>query len=186
MAEMDKRLKVIQKQTGGINVTMIAEKPSIATVIAHVLSNNKCKVKKYNGFSRYEFEGEFRGKKAFFTIISVFGHLYLKHFEHQTKSYEIDPHDLIDGDIKDYPADYNQKNRKDRKQHFRTSDLVDYLSYWIDGTHALVLWLDNDITGENICYQILRMIDITKTRCKIENVIRAKFSSLAPQDIFTW
>lgn len=129
MAEMDKRLKDIQKATGGINVTMIAEKPSIAMVIAHVLSNNQCTKKKYNGFYRYEFKGLFRGKKAFFTIISVFGHLYKKHYEHQTKSYEIDPHDLIDGDVKDYPADYNQQARKDKKHHFRISDLVDYLSY---------------------------------------------------------
>jgi DNA topoisomerase IA len=130
MAAFDIRLENIQKETGGgINVTMIAEKPSIAKVIAHVLSNNTCERKSYNGFVRYEYKGEFRGKKAFFTIISVFGHIYKKHYEHQTKSYEVDPHDLIDGDIKDYPADFNQNERKDKKHRFEISKLVDYLSF---------------------------------------------------------
>ena len=61
----------------GINVTMIAEKPSVAKFIAHVLSNNKCKTKHTQGFTRYEYYGEFKKKEAFFTVVSVYGHLYM-------------------------------------------------------------------------------------------------------------
>ena len=63
-------------KNNGINVTMIAEKPSVAQVIAKVLSNNQCKMKRFKKFTRYEYYGKFRGIKAFFTVVYVNGHIY--------------------------------------------------------------------------------------------------------------
>ena len=93
MKELAKRLKRIESETKGVNVTMIAEKPSVARVMANVLyqyfNNHEDKnmhqssshkdpriEKSEDGFTRFEFYGEFFGAKAFFTITSVFGHIY--------------------------------------------------------------------------------------------------------------
>ena len=89
--ELAKRLKRIESETTGVNVTMIAEKPSVARVMANVLyqyfhedkkmhQSSSHKIprieKSEDGFTRFEFYGEFFGAKAFFTITSVFGHIY--------------------------------------------------------------------------------------------------------------
>ena len=57
------------------------------------------------------------------------------------------------------------------------------MSYYLHDTDVLILWLDNDRVGENICFQILRLVDYNQVKCAIENVLRVQFSSLAPLDI---
>ena len=46
---------------------------------------------------------------------------------------------------------------------------------------VLLLWLDCDLEGENIAYEV---IDVATTRNKRLDIYRAKFSALIPRDIF--
>ena len=49
------------------------------------------------------------------------------------------------------------------------------------GIDYIVLWLDCDREGENICFEVLSVI--SKNIKNRNNVFRAKFSSLTPHDI---
>jgi len=59
-------------------VLMVAEKPSIASSIAHILGGSDVNTRK--GISPMcpvdEFNGSFRGGSAFFRVTSVAGHVY--------------------------------------------------------------------------------------------------------------
>jgi DNA topoisomerase-3 len=49
----------------------------------------------------------------------------------------------------------------------------------------IVLWLDCDKEGENICYEVLEICkrNIPRSSPKVQRVYRAKFSSIANKDI---
>lgn len=49
----------------------------------------------------------------------------------------------------------------------------------------IVLWLDCDREGENICYEVLEICkkNIPRSSVKVQRVYRAKFSSIANKDI---
>jgi len=66
-----------------IEVLMLAEKPSLAKIIAYVLSRGGKKFRTYTekGLTIYTYEGRFKGKKAFFTVSSIRGHVYQDNFK---------------------------------------------------------------------------------------------------------
>src|SRR5690606_29365127 len=76
MNALDKRIAKIAKKLGGINVTFIAEKPSVGARIAEVLSNNNFKEDPWYDFPRRIFYGTFRGVKACFRVVATYGHIY--------------------------------------------------------------------------------------------------------------
>ena len=47
----------------------------------------------------------------------------------------------------------------------------------------MVLWLDCDKEGENICFEVLDICKQNIPRSKIQRVYRAKFSSIAEKDL---
>jgi hypothetical protein len=77
-------LKRINKN--GIEITIVAEKPSVAQAIAKILGpcdNSKkgkarfgFKLEKWMGFKSFHFPGRFRGIPANFKVISTYGHIY--------------------------------------------------------------------------------------------------------------
>lgn len=47
----------------------------------------------------------------------------------------------------------------------------------------MVLWLDCDREGDNICFEVLDVCKTNIPQSKRQRVFRAKFSSIAPKDI---
>lgn len=76
MPKLLKRLKKIETVKGGINVVMIAEKPSVAQVISKVLSKDKVNDFQDDGFCVFEYEDKFHDIKAYFRVLSTYGHIY--------------------------------------------------------------------------------------------------------------
>jgi hypothetical protein len=81
MTVMKRHFRDLQKNKGGINVVMIAEKPSVARAIANALApkiegRQNIFKDRWKGFSSYEFYGRFHGVNAYFYVLSLFGHLY--------------------------------------------------------------------------------------------------------------
>ena len=64
---------------------MVAEKPSIAHSISIILSKNNYKKYFHQTMYIYTFKGNFKGRKAFFTVTSVKGHIYENLYGHKYK-----------------------------------------------------------------------------------------------------
>jgi len=157
-------------------VLMIAEKPTIAETIAHILGKG---VKSRKGLSKlvhvHEYEGDFYGTPAFFKVTSVAGHVYERDFPKEYNNWnQVDPKMLFDAET--------MKIDNPKENHHMTKHLLQEAK----GVDYLVLWLDCDREGENICFEI---IDTIKHLLPDENTVgeqvifRAKFSSLAEKDI---
>jgi len=95
-----------------IEVLMIAEKPSLAKIITYVLRERNFKVYTENGLTIYTYEGRFKGKKAFFTISSIHGHIYQNNFINY-RHYGDDINDLYDEKIvKSLKKNADDNNKK--------------------------------------------------------------------------
>jgi DNA topoisomerase-3 len=133
-----------------ITVLMVAEKPSICNSVAEALYKSA----RHSGkpISRnksppvYEFESTFLGKPATFRITSVTGHLYSLDFPSSYQSWDkVDPADLFSAPT------------------MKTTDgkggIIKHLEREAKGTDALVLWMDCDREGENICFEVIHTIE---------------------------
>lgn len=122
------------------------------------------------------FDGQFLGQPATFKMTSVIGHVLSIDFPKEYQSWEkTDPVTLFDA-----PTVKNEANPKARvAKHLQTES---------KGMDALVLWLDCDREGENICFEV---IDNTSRYLsspvpgvlKKQRIFRAKFSALSAQEI---
>ena len=82
--------------------------------------------------------------------------------------YETDPHDYLDEEVVEYESDFKERKSKMKRRNrsdIPTRDLISNLKYVLEGSHLIVLWLDNDSAGENICFQIMNMIEREKIDC---------------------
>lgn len=105
-----------------------------------------------------------------FTITSVKGHLYYREFPSQYQDRTAtDPRTLFDAETLSIPT---------------SPALVGLLQHLGTGIDHLVLWLDCDPEGENICFEVIRVVKPKMIRKDgLTNVWRAKFSSVTPKDI---
>ena len=152
-------------------ILMVAEKPSIANSLANALSKGRHTSRK--GVSQavqvHEFQGTFQGQSAFIKITSVAGHVYTTDFPPQYQNWDrTEPVTLFDAEVVKIEA--NPKTR-----------LPAHLKAEAKGVSHLVLWLDCDREGENICFEVIRNVKPSLSNPK--NVWRAKFSSLVPSDL---
>lgn len=156
-----------------MKVLMVAEKPSIADAIANAMAGQDSERKSHKraGVPVHTYRGTFRGRRAQFVCTSVRGHLFGT----------------------DFPSTYQDRSATDPRTLFSaptlkiptSQGLVRCLEQLGNGADHLVLWLDCDAEGENICFEVLRVVAPKMTRRKevMENVWRAKFSAVTPKDI---
>ncbi|XP_022705600.1 DNA topoisomerase 3-beta-1-like isoform X2 [Varroa jacobsoni] len=154
------------------SVFMVAEKPSLAQSLANILSNGSCKTRKtINGAcSVHEWSGSFLGSNgARFKMTAVCGHIMTT----------------------DFPCIYNHWDRVDpaelflipveKKEASPKLQMPRMLAKEATNCDTVVLWLDCDKEGENICFEILDAIQGSIKRGA--SIFRARFSSITEKDV---
>eukprot|EP00921_Rhytidocystis_pertsovi_P010947 GHVQ01017627.1.p1 GENE.GHVQ01017627.1~~GHVQ01017627.1.p1 ORF type:complete len:865 (-),score=112.32 GHVQ01017627.1:231-2825(-) len=159
---------------------MVAEKPSIAETLATALSDGSSR--KRRGVSPvcgvFEYDGVFRGESAFFKVTSTAGHVYTTDFPKRYNNWDTtDPVELFDAEVVKIEANANTR-------------LPAHIVSESKGVDHLVLWLDCDREGENICFEVIRCAtpNMNKHRgggggLSRQTIWRAHFSALAPSDL---
>lgn len=150
---------------------MVAEKPSICTAIATALAKDREMQQTQRNPPVYEFEGTFKGQTCLFRVTSVTGHVFSTDFPAAYQNWDaIDPVDLFSA-----PVISVAEKGGVVKSLEREARNMDYL----------VLWLDCDREGENICFEVIRVVSghMNKGTVSGQKIFRAKFSAVTPKDI---
>ncbi|XP_055337807.1 DNA topoisomerase 3-beta-1-like [Paramacrobiotus metropolitanus] len=156
---------------------MVAEKPSLAQTIAEILSNGKLNSRK--AFNRacsvHEFTGQWpnSGEPIFFKMTSTCGHVMGVDFPGRFNNWNAtDPAELFDCPVQQIEANPSLAIPRLLHQEAKGADL-------------LVLWLDCDKEGENICFEVIQSVTaaMNKPTSREPNIYRAKFSALTSKDI---
>ncbi|KRX99910.1 DNA topoisomerase 3-beta-1, partial [Trichinella pseudospiralis] len=155
-------------------VLMVAEKPLLAKSIAEILSNGRMSTRRgFNGAcSIHEYNGDFFGQPVRFKMTSTCGHVMTMNFPKKYNDWDrVDPATLFHVDVIKEEANPKLK-------------MVNFLASEGRGVDYLVLWLDCDKEGENICFEVIDIVQPVMRHPNDQRAIyRALFSSLAPQDI---
>ncbi|KAK2705952.1 hypothetical protein QYM36_016090 [Artemia franciscana] len=156
-------------------VFMVAEKPSLALSLAQILSHKTCTSRKgSNGAcSVHEWEGKFRGQHVLFKMTSVCGHVMSLDFPGKYNNWDkVDPVELFS-----CPTEKKEATPKLR--------MPAHLSREARGATYVVLWLDCDKEGENICFEVLDEVEsvLQPPARNEQTVFRAKFSAITEVDI---
>uniref|UniRef100_A0AAR2JDV6 DNA topoisomerase n=1 Tax=Pygocentrus nattereri TaxID=42514 RepID=A0AAR2JDV6_PYGNA len=158
-------------------VLMVAEKPSLAQSIAKILSKGSCSSRKgLNGAcSVHDYTGSFMGQNVRFKMTSVCGHVMSLDFTGKYNNW-----DKVD------PAELFSKAPTEKKEANPKLNMVKFLQVEAKGCDYVVLWLDCDKEGENICFEVLDAIQpvMNKLYGNERTVYRAKFSSITDTDIW--
>lgn len=155
---------------------MVAEKPSLALSLAKILSDGRCSSRKgFNGAcSVHDWTGRFLGESVRFKMTSVCGHVLTTDFVGVYNSWDrVDPAELFTCPTEKKEATPKLQMPKFLQQEGR-------------GCNYLILWLDCDKEGENICFEVLDAVRPTMSapsRPGERTVFRAKFSAITERDI---
>ncbi|TYI61141.1 hypothetical protein E1A91_D10G152000v1 [Gossypium mustelinum] len=150
-------------------VLMVAEKPSIALSIASVLSRGQMSTRK-GSTEVHEFNGKFLGFHAHYKVTSVIGHVFSVDFPASYQDWNAtNPLDLFQASV--------VKTEANPRAH-----ISKHLSQEARGCGYLVLWLDCDREGENICFEVIECTRFPMNEAK-KRVYRARFSSVTEKDI---
>ncbi|GER28790.1 DNA topoisomerase [Striga asiatica] len=149
-------------------VLMVAEKPSIALAIASVLSGGRMSTRR-GSTEIHEFDGTFMGFSVHYKVTSVIGHVFSVDFPPRYQDWSsTNPLDLFDAPI--------VKTETTPKAH-----ICRHLSQEARGCGHLILWLDCDREGENICFEVIECTGFDSKDGK--KIYRARFSSVTEKDI---
>uniref|UniRef100_A0A0N4ZWC0 DNA topoisomerase n=1 Tax=Parastrongyloides trichosuri TaxID=131310 RepID=A0A0N4ZWC0_PARTI len=156
-----------------IKVLMVAEKPSLARTISNILSNGSAKQGSKNDGepSKFFFNGTFNDKNADFIMTSTFGHMKEICFAGEYTNWMKPEKELFKCPLEKLNIDKKFAIDKFLRNLFKNCDY-------------LVLWLDNDREGENICFEVMDACQqIYKGRNFNDCVYRARFSALMDEHI---
>lgn len=154
-----------------MNVLMIAEKPSICDSIARALSQgrNLRSAKKFGGIPVHTFPSTFQGKPCQMTVSTVKGHIFSIDFPDEFQDWDtVNPLDLFDAPT---------------VKKIESKGVFHGLQELGRGCDHLVLWLDCDREGENICFEVISLIKPKMNRQHGQQIWRAKFSAVTKADI---
>lgn len=150
-------------------VLMVAEKPSIAHSVASALSRGQMSTRR-GSTEVHEFDGVFLGFNVQYKVTSVIGHVFGLDFPATYQDWKAtDPLDLFEAPT--------VKTESNPKAHIRR-----HLSQEALGCGYLVLWLDCDREGENICFEVIECTGFGRNKDR-SKVYRARFSSISEKDI---
>ncbi|XP_021888952.1 DNA topoisomerase 3-beta isoform X1 [Carica papaya] len=150
-------------------VLMVAEKPSIALSIASVLSRGQMTTRR-GSTEVHEFDGIFMEFSAHYKVTSVIGHVFSVDFPGSYQDWTAtDPIDLFQAPIR--------RTETNPKAH-----ICRHLSQEARSCSHLVLWLDCDREGENICFEVIECAGFYTNDAR-RRVYRARFSSVTEKDI---
>lgn len=161
-----------------IHVLIVAEKSSVASRIAGALEKKfgtkKFRLKKFR-FKKFliyfEIEGIFQGCPALFIITGLQGHVSSRDFPKKYSEWtSCEPIYLFDAETSKYGVDYRN----------RVVETLEYLAYDID---IVQFWLDNDMEGESICFEVIDVIYNIMNIVDFKQFYRYRFSSLEFKDI---
>lgn len=151
-------------------VLMVAEKPSLALSIAQILSGGKYSSRR-GALEVHEFEGTLRGERCFVRMTSVIGHVYSLDFHTRYNNWDAtQPIELFDAET--------VKQEANPKAH-----VCRHLQSEGRGCQYLVLWLDCDREGENICFEVMDNVLSHMRQGQGQQVFRAKFSAITAPEI---
>lgn len=151
---------------------MVAEKPSLALSIAQFLSNGQMYSRRA-ALEVHEFSGNFKGQAANFKMTSVIGHVYNLDFPPAYNSWDrVDPLELFGAET--LKGEANPKAHVCR--HLQTEG---------KGADFLVLWLDCDREGENICFEVMDNVlpHMKRGAPGQQTVFRARFSAVSAPEV---
>jgi DNA topoisomerase-3 len=152
-------------------VFMVCEKPSIAESIARVLSRNSFNTRR-GKLTVHTFQAPFRHYgSCMYKVAGLFGHVYGTDFPSYFNSWQnVKPIEL-------YDAPVEKKEEKGRQISY-------VLEQEAKGVDFLVLCLDCDREGENICFEVISIVEHKLSRNHGEKQIyRARFSAVTEQDL---
>lgn len=154
-------------------VLMVAEKPSVAKMVAEHLSGGRFRIRR--GQSRavqiFEFTAWFppAHQKCRIMQTSTIGHVFGLDFKYNRVP-----------DIADLFWDDTQKTIEDNSAKNR---IVEHLQELGNEAEYLALWLDCDREGENICFEVISVLSQSHGEFAPENIYRAHFSALTEPEI---
>jgi DNA topoisomerase-3 len=156
-----------------LTILSVAEKPSVAKSLAEIIGRGQFTSR--NGISPFnkvfEVEGDFRGQRCKMIITSVLGHMMNMEIDEAYSSWAgTNPLGLFDCKV------YKTFNKAGEQ-------LKATLEREIRNCDGLMLWLDCDLEGENIAFEVLNCCEKANPRIA-GKVYRAKFSALNERDIF--
>ena len=156
-------------------ILSVAEKPSVAKSLAEIISQQGTNFSTRNGFSPYnkifEVMTQFQGQPCKMVITSVLGHMMeLKTDDAYKGSWaSTNPIGLFDCQITKIIKEDCQLLKKTLQHEIKRCD-------------ALLLWLDCDLEGENIAFEVIKCCEDSKPQIK-PHIYRARFSALNTRDI---
>jgi len=151
-------------------VLIVAEKPSVAKMIAEHLSGGRFRTRRGQSRANQIFECiKWFGpahQKCKLMITSVVGHIFGLNFEN--------------GSVKDVSTLFNAKTKKVIEETTKKLRIVEHLQELGQEADFLYLWLDCDREGENIGFEV---ISLTQEFIHYDNVYRARFSALTRTEL---
>lgn len=154
-------------------ILAVAEKPSVAKELTAIIAKQPPERLRRAGFSQYNhiFDIDhclFKGEPARMRMTSVLGHMMELEFDANYRSWSA----CAPGDLFGAPV------RKEVKKE--ATDLQRTLVAEAKKCNILMLWLDCDLEGENISYEVIKVCLEANPRL---DVYRARFSALIERDI---